>query len=201
MPESIRRAEPSLGNLSKIKTAPITGVHFWFDRVVMDEPFVTLLDTNTQWIFNKSQLYGQSSGDATSGAISADGHQRFLRPAEKIAPGNYRSLSAGSSPGLAARARSAIDEGHGDQRSRRHFFSATRRGPLAAKTTNQSRRACSSPAIGPRPAGPPPWKAPSAAAIWPRKLRCWRRERHRNFCSPTWPLAGWFRLWVGKRYD
>ena len=64
MPESIRRAEPSLGNLSKIKTAPITGVHFWFDRVVMDDPFVTLLDTQTQWIFNKSQLYGQSSGGA-----------------------------------------------------------------------------------------------------------------------------------------
>jgi squalene-associated FAD-dependent desaturase len=64
MPESIRRAEPSLGNLNKIKTAPITGVHFWFDRQVMDEPFVTLLDTHTQWIFNKSQLYGPSSGDA-----------------------------------------------------------------------------------------------------------------------------------------
>jgi zeta-carotene desaturase len=47
MPDGIRRAEPALANLGKIKTAPITGVHFWFDRVVMDEPFVTLLDTNT----------------------------------------------------------------------------------------------------------------------------------------------------------
>jgi squalene-associated FAD-dependent desaturase len=64
MPECIRRVEPSLGNLSKIKAAPITGVHFWFDRVVMDEPFVTLLDTHTQWIFNKSQLYGPASGEA-----------------------------------------------------------------------------------------------------------------------------------------
>ncbi|HEX4537460.1 MAG TPA: hydroxysqualene dehydroxylase HpnE [Candidatus Acidoferrum sp.] len=62
MPESIRRAEPSLANLSKIKTAPITGVHFWFDRPVMDEPFVTLLDTNTQWIFNKFMLYGEQKG-------------------------------------------------------------------------------------------------------------------------------------------
>jgi zeta-carotene desaturase len=59
MPESIRRAEPAFANLSKIKTAPITGVHFWFDRAVMDEPFVTLLDTNTQWIFNKTMLYGE----------------------------------------------------------------------------------------------------------------------------------------------
>jgi squalene-associated FAD-dependent desaturase len=58
MPESIRAAEPSLQNLHKIKVAPITGVHLWFDRIVMDEPFVTLLDTNTQWIFNKTSLYG-----------------------------------------------------------------------------------------------------------------------------------------------
>jgi zeta-carotene desaturase len=65
MPDGIRRAEPALANLGKIKTAPITGVHFWFDRVVMDEPFVTLLDTNTQWIFNKTALYGHTS-DAES---------------------------------------------------------------------------------------------------------------------------------------
>ncbi len=64
LPDSIRRAEPSLGNLNKIKVAPITGVHFWFDRTVMDEPFVTLLDTTTQWIFNKSQLYSSPNGAA-----------------------------------------------------------------------------------------------------------------------------------------
>jgi zeta-carotene desaturase len=66
MPETIRRAEPSLANLAKIKTAPITGVHFWFDRPVMDEPFVTLIDTNTQWIFNKSMLYGEQKGTANN---------------------------------------------------------------------------------------------------------------------------------------
>src|ERR1700686_1396475 len=66
MPESIRRAELSLANLSKIKTAPITGVHFWFDRTVMDEPFVTLLDTNTQWIFNKTMLYGEEQRGITN---------------------------------------------------------------------------------------------------------------------------------------
>ena len=63
MPENLKRAEPAFGNLSKIRVAPITGVHFWFDRVVMDEPFVTLLDTSTQWIFNKSMLYGKTNGE------------------------------------------------------------------------------------------------------------------------------------------
>ena len=42
--------------------SPITGVHFWFDREVMQEPFVTLLETTTQWIFNKTALYGGKNG-------------------------------------------------------------------------------------------------------------------------------------------
>jgi len=59
LPESVKQSDPGLANLDKIKISPITGVHFWFDRTVMDEPFVTLLDTATQWIFNKSLLYQQ----------------------------------------------------------------------------------------------------------------------------------------------
>jgi squalene-associated FAD-dependent desaturase len=57
LPDAIRESDTAFSNLGKIKDAPITGVHFWFDRQVMDEPFVTLLDTNTQWIFNKTMLY------------------------------------------------------------------------------------------------------------------------------------------------
>jgi squalene-associated FAD-dependent desaturase len=60
--EEMKRLEPRLGELDKIGVAPITGVHFWFDREVMKEPFVTLLDTTTQWIFNKTALYGTSNG-------------------------------------------------------------------------------------------------------------------------------------------
>ena len=58
LPEEARLKEPAFANLAKFKVSPITGVHFWFDREVMKEPFVTLLDTTTQWIFNKTLLYG-----------------------------------------------------------------------------------------------------------------------------------------------
>ena len=61
LPESVKQSDPSLANLGKINVSPITGVHFWFDRQVMKEPFVTLLDTTTQWIFNKTGLYGDSN--------------------------------------------------------------------------------------------------------------------------------------------
>jgi zeta-carotene desaturase len=69
LPESVKQADPSLANLDKIKVSPITGVHFWFDRQVMKEPFVTLLDTTTQWVFNKTALYGDSNeqGNNVSG--------------------------------------------------------------------------------------------------------------------------------------
>jgi uncharacterized protein with NAD-binding domain and iron-sulfur cluster len=60
--DEMKRLDPRLGDLEKIGVAPITGVHFWFDRGVMKEPFVTLLDTTTQWIFNKTALYGVGNG-------------------------------------------------------------------------------------------------------------------------------------------
>jgi zeta-carotene desaturase len=70
LPESVKQSDPSLAHLDKIKTSPITGVHFWFDRPVMDEAFLTLLDTTTQWIFNKTALYTNSSGDSNGAARS-----------------------------------------------------------------------------------------------------------------------------------
>jgi squalene-associated FAD-dependent desaturase len=58
-PEVIER-EPVFANLRNLRASPITGVHLWFDRHVMREPFLTLLDSTTQWVFNKTQLYGSA---------------------------------------------------------------------------------------------------------------------------------------------
>jgi zeta-carotene desaturase len=41
----------------------------------MDEPFVTLLETTTQWIFNKTALYGSCAGDWNGTTSSAQGTQ------------------------------------------------------------------------------------------------------------------------------
>ena len=62
LPAETLRKHSAFRNLAMLKSAPITGVHLWFDRQVMTEPFVTLLDTTTQWIFNKTALYGSSNG-------------------------------------------------------------------------------------------------------------------------------------------
>ena len=62
LPASAKQSDAAFSNLSNLKVSPITGVHFWFDRAVMAEPFVTLLDTTTQWIFNKTALYASANG-------------------------------------------------------------------------------------------------------------------------------------------
>jgi len=68
-PEFVNR-EPMFSNLRSVKTSPITGVHFWYDRPVMSEPFLTLLERTTQWIFNKSQLFSEH---APGGPAETDG--------------------------------------------------------------------------------------------------------------------------------
>jgi zeta-carotene desaturase len=62
LPAQIKQAYPELAGIENISDASITGVHFWFDREVMREPFLTLLETTTQWVFNKTALYGGANG-------------------------------------------------------------------------------------------------------------------------------------------
>jgi len=69
LPEDMSKEGGMLAGLQHIRTSPITGVHLWFDRMVMKEPFLALLDHTTQWIFNKSLLYAQAgaNGDGAKG--------------------------------------------------------------------------------------------------------------------------------------
>jgi len=72
MPEHVMASEPVLRQIRNLGASPITSVHFWFDRDVMAEPFVTLLDRTTQWIFNKSHLTEEASqGRYLQSVISA----------------------------------------------------------------------------------------------------------------------------------
>jgi len=69
LPPEIRVANPSLAQIENIKVSPITGVHLWFDREVTKEPFITMLDTHTQWIFNKTALYGAEAASNPQAVI------------------------------------------------------------------------------------------------------------------------------------
>jgi zeta-carotene desaturase len=71
LPALLVQQESAFANLRRLRVSPITGVHLWFDRDVMAESFLTALDTSTQWIFNKSCLYGQPGGRYLQLVISA----------------------------------------------------------------------------------------------------------------------------------
>ncbi|MGH9794343.1 MAG: hydroxysqualene dehydroxylase, partial [Candidatus Acidiferrales bacterium] len=56
LPPALVEREPAFAGVRNLDISPITGVHFWLDRPVMREPFLTLLGRATQWIFNKTLL-------------------------------------------------------------------------------------------------------------------------------------------------
>jgi squalene-associated FAD-dependent desaturase len=61
LPKEMGGPGGKLEGVRQIRSSPITGVHLWFDREVMTEPFLTLLDHTTQWVFNKTLLYGDAA--------------------------------------------------------------------------------------------------------------------------------------------
>jgi squalene-associated FAD-dependent desaturase len=74
VPKEMSSPGGALAGVEHIKTSPITGVHFWYDRVVMDEPYLALLDHTTQWVFNKTMLSADANGaNGTNGAVAANG--------------------------------------------------------------------------------------------------------------------------------
>jgi squalene-associated FAD-dependent desaturase len=52
VPEVAPELELDVGDF---EYSPITGIHLWFDRPVIDLPHATLLDRTIQWIFNKHE--------------------------------------------------------------------------------------------------------------------------------------------------
>ncbi len=99
LPEAIKNSDPALSQIAKIRDASITGVHLWFDRPVMDEPYLTLLDTTTQWIFNKTVLYANSNAPSSTGSSGA---------ASSAASGQYLQLVISASHDLLQKPRQEI---------------------------------------------------------------------------------------------
>ena len=58
LPEELRQHR-AYAELASVPVSPITSVHLWFDRPVMERPFLTVLDQTIQWIFNRSNQYLQ----------------------------------------------------------------------------------------------------------------------------------------------
>src|SRR6202140_298424 len=67
---------PIREKLSHFETAPITGIHLWFDRQISDLDHAVLLDRTIQWMFHKSRLQpirAQAGGSAAGSYIELVG--------------------------------------------------------------------------------------------------------------------------------
>jgi squalene-associated FAD-dependent desaturase len=94
LPGELVEREPAFAGLRELRVSPITGVHFWFDSVVLGQPFLALLGMTVQWIFNKSALWVRV-GEAGGGEAQA---------------GQYLQLVISASYGLVERSRQEIIE-------------------------------------------------------------------------------------------
>jgi len=106
LPEEMAAAGGPLESVRRLRTSPITGVHLWFDRQVMMEPFLALLDHTTQWVFNKSLLYAR--GDA----VGEPGHpgQETRRSGLARRGEQYLQLVISASHDLVPRSRQELIE-------------------------------------------------------------------------------------------
>ncbi len=56
----------------------ILSINLWFDRPVMDEEFVALLDSHVQWVFNRSKIHGASASSGQCLALTISAADRFV---------------------------------------------------------------------------------------------------------------------------
>jgi squalene-associated FAD-dependent desaturase len=84
LPTELTDSLPQFANLRNLRPSPITGVHLWFDRDVMSEPFLILLDRTTQWIFNKSRLYGGPGEGRYLQLVISASYDLLPRPRQEI---------------------------------------------------------------------------------------------------------------------
>ncbi len=56
LPPEVVETHSCFRNLKQLDTSPITSVHLWYDRPVMDLPHVVLVDCVGQWVFNRGEV-------------------------------------------------------------------------------------------------------------------------------------------------
>ena len=165
----------------RMSSSPIATVNLWFDRPVLDEPFVGLPGRAMQWVFDKRTVFGDAASHLSLVSSGADAIVRL--PNDQLialAHGELlEALRAGASrpsPALDGRSRAAGDVFAGA----RAACPAHRREPPSA--------ASFSPAIGLIPACPRPSRAPSAPDTEPRT----RRSANLVIWSSSYLVNDWF---------
>jgi zeta-carotene desaturase len=197
LPEAPESA-PIREKLSHFETAPITGIHLWFDRQISHLDHAVLLDRTIQWMFHKSRLQPIRTQAGTGTA------------------GSYIELVVSSSKTLIDKSRAEIvDLALGEVRE---FFPAAREAILVKSTVIKELHATYSPRPGidvHRPTAATAWlriflAGDWTATGWPATMEGAVRSgylaaealaraaglKHSRFLSPDLPATGLMRLFA-----
>jgi len=71
LPSELVECMPAFANLRNLHDSPITGVHFWFDRPVMSEPFLTLVEHLNAVDFQQDLALWQAQRPAADAAVAS----------------------------------------------------------------------------------------------------------------------------------
>ena len=69
---------PTVASAAAMRSSPIVTVNLWFDRPVLDRPFVGLPGRSFQWVFDSRQV---SPGDSTHVSMVCSGADDVVEPA------------------------------------------------------------------------------------------------------------------------
>jgi squalene-associated FAD-dependent desaturase len=175
LPQSAE-SSPLREKLTHFESAPITGIHLWFDRQITGLDHAVLLDRTIQWMFHKSRLL---QSEKAVGEKAREGHD--LSRAEKavtlenraLAPeGSYIELVVSASKNLIDKSRAEIVDLA--LKEVREFFPQARGANLIKSTVIKEVHATYSP----RP-GIDAYR-PTQATQWPRV-----------FLAGDWTATGW----------
>jgi squalene-associated FAD-dependent desaturase len=56
LPAEVVESHAYFANLRRLESSPITSVHLWYDRPVLELPHVVLIDSVGQWVFNRGEV-------------------------------------------------------------------------------------------------------------------------------------------------
>jgi squalene-associated FAD-dependent desaturase len=213
LPKEMVEENGTLSGLPNIRNSPITGVHLWYDRTVMAEPFLTLLDHTAQWVFNKSLLYRTSETNG-AGARPMSQSEKFL---SADADGQYLQLVISASYDLVQKSRQEIIDIC--RRDLADVLPATRDAQLRKATVIKEVNATFSPAPG-----VDRWRPPQVSSVsnlflagdwtrtgWPSTMEGAVRSGYlaaeallaaagqpKTFLQPDLPFEGLSRFWANR---
>jgi zeta-carotene desaturase len=187
-------AAPLREKLTHFESAPITGIHLWFDRQITDLDHAVLLDRTIQWMFHKSRLLNRSANKISGGENAREGHDFSSEPAlsTRSAPqcadngaanqgasapedGSYIELVVSASKSLIDKSKTEIVDLA--LQEVREFFSAARAANLLKSTVIKEVRATFSPRPGIDA------HRPSQSTLWPRVFLAG------DFTATGWPAT------------